>query len=95
MRTEPAGGKCEAERQSHVTSEMNMLEQKISMLQETVRMVHERIGSVMVISPPTPIKAEKQPEEHRVPLAEGIRQQRYRLQAVLDDVQDILNNCEL
>lgn len=85
----------EPARESHVRSEMGFLEKKVTVLEDIVKMLRERLSSVVNARPPE-VRAEGKNEvEMRVPLAGDIRKQRFRIESVTEDLNDILQNIEL
>lgn len=82
-------------RQSHVSTEMNELMKSIDFLEETLGRTRQRFASVVYVPPPSEKAKIARDDQQLIPLAENIRDVRYRIRTAANDLQDLIDNCEL
>ena len=94
--TKGIGEACLEERQSQVGEQQNQLSSSINYLDDTVRTLRERLGSILRMEEPEISNAkEKTPDPQFVSLASDIRDLRSKVVSIKDMVDDMLERIEL
>lgn len=82
-------------RQSHVSVELNELRKSIDNLEETLARARQRFSSVVYVPPPSELEKKPEAQTLIVPLAHDIRETRLRIRTAVNDLQNVIDNCEL
>jgi hypothetical protein len=87
------GTQVDPKRESHVQSEINLLDDAVNSCADLVRSFEERLAGVLI--EPSPSDEKAQDENSLVPLGTEIRGIRRRLNLAVGHLRDILDRLEL
>ena len=85
----------EAQRQSQVNEAMDRLMKSIGACQETLEQLTQRLAPILVSCPPEVEKGHGVPTPVRAPLADVLHDRADSVDRIMQQIQSLLNRCEL